>query len=194
MASWAITAQLTTGTMSLNMSGDNASDHIWLCGADFGTAVDVGVYNLSTHVATGADVHRCSTAHVHNIYFSNDVNHYKLDGGGETAFSASTPTTGQCPLKFTFSDASAIRTVDALFFAYDGTTEANQWADVTFYAFEKTASNTPVWSDANGLSSAIDLVEQATPATSHDFFIGFCATPSSNGEKSGKVKIKLSYI
>ena len=189
MASWAVVAQLTSGTLTLN-----ATDRIWMCGSAFGTPIDVGVAQTTVHISTDADVERCSTNHVNSLIYSTDAQHYKLNGGTETAFASGAPLTSECSLKFTFSDASAVKTSNTKFFCYNGSDENTAWADVTFYAFEKTASNTPAWDEANSLSNALPLADHTGAATDHDFYVGLCTVPTDNGEKSGKVMLKLTYV
>lgn len=47
----------------------------------------------------------------------------------------------------------------------------------------------------NGSGAALALADQATPATSHDFFIAVGVAPTSTGAKTvGKMKIVLTYI
>lgn len=187
MATWTLTARLTTGTLAVG-----ATDRIWLNGASFGTNVVVGSYQDSTHITNSSDAHQCTTNHVRNFKYISD-SEYQLDGGGTTSFSSSAPTTASCSFLFNFSDAASVATSGGRFYAYDGTTDATPMSGVTFRAFEANGSITPAWVAANGLGAALTLQDQAA-ATSHDFFIGLSMTPTSTGAKTGKVKISLTYV
>jgi hypothetical protein len=186
MATWTLTAQLTTGTLTVN-----ATDRVWWNGATFGTNVAVSSYQDSTHITNNTDVHQCSTNHVHNTKFI-DSTHVSIDGGASTVLAAGTvPTTAQCGLKFNFSDAASVATSSGTFYAFDGTTDATAMAGVTFQAGE--GGQTTTWIAANGSGSALSLANQAA-ATSHDFFIFTSISPTSTGAKTGKIKIVLTYV
>ena len=183
MATWTLTAQLTTGTLSVG-----ATDRIWFNGTNFGDNVTVGSYQDSTHISNSSDVHQCSTNHVHNTKFLTSTT-LSLDGAGSTNLSAL--TTGNAPLKFNFSDASSVATSSATFYAYDGATDATAMAGVTFKAGEAAVTST--WVTANGSGAALSLADQSA-ATSHDFFVALSLSPTSTGAKTGKIKITLTYV
>lgn len=182
MATWTITAQLTTGTLTVG-----ATDRIWLNGSNFGDSVTVGSYQDSTHISDNADAHQCTSNHVHNTKYLTGTT-VSVDGGGSA--NLNTVTTGNCPLKINFSDASSVATSNGLFYAYDGTTDATPMSGVTFQAFEQGDSS---WTAANGSGAAVSLTDQSA-ATSHDFYVGLSVSPSSTGAKTGKVKASLTYV
>lgn len=184
MATWTVTAQLTTGTLSVG-----ATDRIWLMGAAFNDDVLVSSHQSSIHITNSSNTHQCTSFHVNNVAYV-DSTHFTLNGGGSTALASGAPTQGQCPLKFNFSDASSVTTSASTFYAYDGITDATAMAGVTFYAIEQ--SNTS-WTAANGSGSALTLASQ-TAATSHDWYIALSATPTSTGAKSGSVKLAITYV
>lgn len=186
MATWTLTAQLTTGTLSVA-----ATDRIWYNGATFGTNVVVSSYQDSTHISNNSDVHQCTTNHVHNTKYI-DGTHVSIDGGASTVLAAGTvPTTAQCGLKFNFSDAASVATNTAKFFFYDGATDATAMVGVTVQAGE--GGQTTTWIAANGSGSALSLANQAA-STSHDFFIFTSVSPTSTGAKTGAMKITLTYV
>jgi hypothetical protein len=185
LATWTLTAQLTTGTLSVG-----ATDRIWwTSGVNITDNVVVGSYQDGTHITNSSDVHQCSTNHVHNIKYV-DATHFILDGGGSTLLAAGAPTTAQCPMKFNFSDAASVATSAGKFYAYDGTTDTTAMVGVTFQAIEQ--ANT-TWVAANGSGAAVNLANQSA-ATSHDFYIAASVSPTSTGAKTGKVKITLTYV
>lgn len=182
MATWTVTAQLTTGTLVVG-----ATDRIWLNGTSFGDNVAVGSYQDSTHISNSSDTHQCTTNHVNNTkYLSSST----VSLNGAASANLNTITTGQCPLKLNFADAASVATSNGKFYAYDGTTDATAMSGITFQAFEQGNSS---WTAANGSGAALSLANQAA-ATSHDFYVGFSATPTSTGAKTGKVKASLTYV
>jgi hypothetical protein len=182
MATWTLTAQLTTGTLTVN-----ATDRIWWNGTNFGDNVVVSSYQDSTHISDNADAHRCTTNHVNNTKFLTSTT-VSINGAASSSLPVATGSTG---LKFNFSDPSSVATSNGKFYAYDGTADANPMAGVTFQAAEGGQSTS--WAAANGSGSALTLVNQSA-ATSHDFFIASAVSPSSTGAKTGKVKITLTYV
>lgn len=186
MATWTLTSQLTTGTLSVG-----ATDRIWYNGASFGTNVVVAAFQDSTHITNSSDVHQCTTFHVHNTKFI-DSTHVSIDGGGSSVLAAGTvPTTAQCGFKFNFSDAASVATNTGKFFFYDGTTDTNVMSGVAVQAGE--GGQTTTWVAANGSGAALSLANQSA-ATSHDFYVFTAVSPTSTGAKTGAVKITLTYI
>lgn len=183
MATWALTAQLTTGTLSVG-----ATDRVWFNGASFGTNITVGSYQDTTHISNNSDTHQCTSNHVHNVKYLTSTT-MSLDGAASA--NLSTLTTGNAPLKFNFSDASSVATSAASFYFYDGTTDATAMSGVTVQAAE--AGVTSTWVAANGSGAALSLANQGA-ATSHDFYIAASVSPSSTGAKTGKCKITLTYV
>lgn len=183
MATWALTAQLTTGTLSVG-----ATDRLWFNGSTFGTNVTVSSYQDSTHISNSSDAHQCTTNHVNNVKYLSSTT-MSLNGAGSA--NLSTLTTGNSPFKFNFSDAASVATSAATFYFYDGTTDATAMAGVTVQAAE--GGTTSTWVAANGSGAALSLANQSA-ATSHDFFIAASLSPTSTGAKTGKCKITLTYV
>lgn len=182
MATWTLTAQLTTGTLSVG-----ATDRLWFNGATFGTNVTVSSYQDSTHISNSSDVHQCTTNHVHNVKYLTGTT-MSLDGAGSA--NLSTLTTANSPFKFNFSDASSVATTAGVFYFYDGTTDSTAMVGTTVQAAE--GGTTSTWVAANGSGAALGLANQSA-ATSHDFFIASSLSPSAVGAKTGKCKISLTY-
>lgn len=182
MATWTLTAQLTTGTLTVN-----ATDRTWWNGTNFGDNVVVGSYQDSFHISDNTDTHRCTTNHVNNTKFLTGST-VSINGAGSTSLPISTSS---CGLKFNFADASSVATSNGKFYAYDGTTDANPMAGINFQAGE--GGQTASWVAANGSGSALTLVNQSA-ATSHDFFVATSVSPTSTGAKTGKIKITLTYV
>ena len=182
MATWTLTAQLTSGTLALA-----SNDHVWWNGAAFGDNIIIGEYQDSTHVADLNDNQRDTAAAVNNTKYV-DATHVSINGGGTTALPV---PTGSCGLLFTFSDPSSVQTSGAKVYVYDGVEDINVMEDIIFYAAEGGQSTN--WVSANGLNSALHLQDQAA-STTHNFYIATSLSPQTSGLKSGKLKIVLSYV
>lgn len=184
MATWTVTAQLTTGTLTVG-----ATDRVWLnSGIAVTNNVTVGSYQDGTHISNSSDVQQDSGPYVHNVKYLTGTT-MSLDGAGSA--NLSTLTTANAPLKINFSDASSVATSGATFYAYDGSTDATAMVGVTFQAAE--AGVTSTWVAANGSGSALSIADD-TAATSHDYFVAISATPTSTGAKTGKIKLALTYV
>lgn len=189
MATWTLTAQLTTGTLNVG-----ATDRIWWSGSATDPAVNivVGSYQDGTHITNSSDVHQCSTNHVRNTKWLADTGAASISIDGAASSNVTATATTAVGLKFNFADAASVITNNGKFYAYDGTTDATAMAGVTFKAIEITGSQT-TWVGANGLGAALSLADNTT-TTSHDFFLGTSVSPTSTGLKTGKVKISLTYV
>lgn len=183
MATWQLNCVLTDNSTVAAAS----TNHIWWSGAAWGANIITGDYPDSMHIADQADAHICTVHHIHNTKYVSSTQ-VSIDGGGNTNLPVST---GNCGLHFNFSDPSSIQTRQCLFYAYDGSSDINPMANVTFQAAEGAHSTT--WSAANGSASALALVDQS-PATSHDFYVATSIAPLTVGAKVGKFKITLVYV
>lgn len=182
MATFTWTGQLTTGTQAIG-----ATDVVRFAGAAFGTAVVVSSYQDSTHVENSGGTELCSTNHCHNTkYVASGT--LSLDGGATS--NVVDVTTANCPLKINFADPSSVTTTGGLFYAYNGSTTTVAPTGVTFQAFEQGDA---AWTGAGGSAAAVTINDD-TAATSHDYFFGMSATPTSVGEKTAfKLRIELTY-
>jgi hypothetical protein len=183
MATWTLTAQLTDASTL----GVNATDKIKLNGTAYGDNVQVGQYPDSTHISNASDVEQCTTAHVNNTKYV-DGTHVSLNGAASALLSSL--TTANAGFKFNFSDASAVATSAARFYAYDGTTKTTPASGVTVQAAEIGNAS---WTAANGQGNALALADQAA-ATSHDFYVALSISPTSTGLKAFKVNIETTYV
>lgn len=181
---WTVVAQLTSGTLTLS-----PTDKVWFngVGGAYGTGVILGQHPDGAHISDQNDVHRCTSAHVHSTKFL-DSSHVSIDGAG----SASLPIpAGSCGLKFTFTNTTSVATSAALFYAYDGTTDANPVSGIVVQAAEGDQSSS--WSNANGANNALRLTNQSTAQT-HDFSVAVSVSPSVAGARAGKFKLVLTYV
>jgi len=191
MATWAVTAQLTSGTLTVN-----STDRIWFNGSGgaaggFGINVVVGSYQDTTHISDNTDTHRCTTNHVHNVKYI-DSTHMSLDGAASALLS--TLTTANSPLKFNFSDPSSVATQSGFFYVYAGSDGTSTSGIATVQAAQGGTTSTWVSAGTGVTSGSLGLADQ-TAATSHDFFIAMSVTPASTGAKTTMTsKITLTYV
>jgi len=187
MATFIWTGQATDNS---NHTTIGATDVVRFSGAAFATPVVVNSYQTTTHVENSGGTETCTAGvHLHNIAYVSSGN-FTLDGGGSTALSGSVPTTANCTLKINFADASSVTTTGGLFYAYDGTTTTSAPTGVTFQAFEQSDTT---WTAASGSAAAVSITDD-TASTSHDYYFGISATPTSVGEKTAfKLRIELTY-
>lgn len=180
--SWTTQAQLQN-TAFLPLS---ATDHIWLNGNTFGSNINVGSYQDSTHISDASDVQRDTTAAVNNTKYLS-ASQASVNSGA--AQNMSTLTSGNIPFVYQFSSTASVSTTGATLYAYDGITDATPYAGINFYAAELGNSS---WTAANGNGSALTLQNQSA-GTTHSFYVAISASPSSTGAKTGSIKLTLSY-
>lgn len=187
---WTLIAQLTSGTLSVA-----TTNRVWWTSSTSGISgfnVVVGTYQAATHISDSSDAHLCTTNHVNNTQYV-DSTHVSLNGGASALLSSLTQANAGLKFIFDTSDlgGASVVTQSATFYAYDGTTDTNAMAGVTFQAAESSVTST--WVAANGSGAALSLANQTT-ATSHNFYLATSVTPTSTGAKTGKVKLVLTYV
>jgi hypothetical protein len=191
MATFAWTGQRTDGSSTVTLG---STDRIWFTsGVNITDNVTVGSYQDGTHASDNTDAHLagCGSTggHMNNLKYASSST-VSINGAGAVTLSGTVPTQAQMPLKIVFSDASSVATSAAKFYAFDGSVDSNVWAGVTVQAIEKTNTT---WTAANGLGAALSLTDQSANTT-HNFFLGMSATPTSTGAKTGAWKISLTYV
>lgn len=164
----------------------NASDHIWVSGATFGSNIIVGSYQDSTHISDTNDVLRDTTASVNNMKFLTSTT---ASVNSAASVSLSTVTSGSAPFMFVFSHGSSVATSAATFYAWDGTTSTSPLSGISFQAAEIGNST---WTAANGSGAALTLANQSA-STSHTFYIALSASPTNTGAKVGSLTLQLSF-
>lgn len=197
MASWTSTVAQCTDSSTVAL-GSNPTDHVWFNSTtDKNGNIVVNSYQDYIHIYDSGDTtHRCSAAHVHNVKPLTSTT-YSLNGGGSVALDATHPATTECPFKFIFSDGNSVQTSAATFYFYNGTTDATGMVDVLPQAIERGNTAWPNFATTgvNGSGAALSLADQATPATTHNFYIAVAVAPTQTGAKTvGKMKIVLTYI
>ena len=179
-------------TFTWNLQGTtpttiDATDIIQFANATFDSAVVVSEYQDTTHVETSVGGDKSSGNSPHNTKYLTSST---LSLNGASSSNVVDLTTGNCPLKINFSDASSVATSGAVLYGYDGTTTTAVPTGVTFQAFEQGDS---AWTNAEGSGSAVSIADQ-TASTSHDYYFGISASPESVGTKTDfKIRIELTY-
>jgi len=170
------------------------TDKLQFANGTFDGKITVDEYNDSTHVKTSIGGDKSASNTPVNVKFIS------ASGGGGGASQADwgdgtedldAITTAEATLKITFSDASEVAVEDAIYFAYK-TGEATTVGpdDVDFECAEVGDTNFTV---AEGSGNALELADQATPATSHHYYIAVSCSPTAVGTKSFKQRIELTY-
>lgn len=179
-----------TQTWKLQGSTDttiDTTDSIAFSDGTFGNPITVSAYNGGTHVRSsgGADDSSANTP--------NNVKYIASGTGdwGDGTESLTAITDAECTLEIVIAESTNITVTDITFYAYDGTTTTNAPSGMTVQAFE---SGDAAWTQIHGSGSALAIDDSSTPATSHSFFIGLSASPSSIGVKSAnKARIEFTY-
>ena len=187
MATFAFTIQGTTPTVVA------ATDKIQFAGGTFDSRIVVGAYNSSTHVKTDADADKSAANSPKNNKFVSQTGGTgggsQVDIGGGT-IDLDAVTDAQAALKVNFSDAASVSVEDAVIYAYDGTTPATAPVGLDVRLAEVGDAN---FTEAEGSGAPCALADQATPATSHDYFVVASVSPTSVGAKTGKIRCELTY-
>lgn len=165
-----------------------STDLLQFAGGSFDGKITVGEYNDSTHVKADDDSDKSDGNTPNNVkYISSSEGDW-----GDGTEDIDQITDSECTLKINFSHDSSVETENATFYAYDGSDTSNGPSDVTFYAFESGDTD---WTNAEGSGSALDLDDNTSADTSHDFFIAASASPDSVGLKSGnKYRLELTFF
>lgn len=181
MATYTFTLQGTSPTTI------EATDIIQFAGSTFGSAINVGSYNDSTHVESSVGANDSNGNAPHNTKYI-DSTHVSLDGAASALVSSI--TTAQCPLKVNFSHGSAVAVSGHKLYGYDGTTTANPPTDITLKLAQQGDAS---WVEAGGSGNALSVDDSAS-ASSHDFYFLMSVSPSAVGVKTNfKFRDELTY-
>ena len=156
----------------------------------YGTKVLVGSYNAGMHLRTssGVDTDACGANHMTGIQYVASGT-CQINGGGVVALNT---VSQQQSVKINFTDgATSVSTELGIFYAYDGTTDANGPTGVTPQGAEQGNAS---WTNCAGNGSAVALAAQGS-AISHDFYLIMSASPTSVGSKTNFAwKISIDYF
>lgn len=162
-------------------SGDNE---------DLAIPLDIGDWNSGTHIGTITTVltDDCGANHCNNVKFITSTQFNK--GSGTLVLNDTNLLEDDCTLQIVFTDASAVVTSEARFFAFDGINVEDEADGIEAYAFEQGVGGTS-WKLINDNSTnfggdnpgkVLELQDQSV-STTHQFFIALSARGESIGEK-----------
>lgn len=172
----------------------DASDIVQFAGSGgFDDPITVNAYNDSTHVESSVGANDSSGNTPKNSKFISQTGgtggDSQVDIGGGTV-DLDTISTANSPLKINFADASSVATTGAIFYAYNGSSQATGPTGVDFRAAEQGDAN---WTEAEGSGAPVTITDDSA-ATSHDYFLLISASPTSVGEKTAfTLRIELTY-
>lgn len=171
-----------------------ATDVLHLAGATFGSPIQVGQYNDSTHVKSSGGANDSSANTPNNVKFISQAGGSGGDSQadwGDGTEDLDQITDAECTLRIRFSHDSAVVVTDALFYAYNGTVLATAPANISIVAAERGDTN---FTTIEGSGSPLTLNDK-TSNTTHDYYIVLSASPDTVGAKTGnKVRIELAYV
>lgn len=171
-----------------------ATDKIQYAGAGFGDAIQVNEYNDSTHIETSGGSDKSDGNSPRNNKFISQTggtagkSEVSIDGAAAIDLDAA--TNANAGLRINFSDSANVEIYDAVIYAYNGSNTATPPVDVDVRLAEVGDEN---WTEAEGSGSALALADKTTPATSHDYYILNSIGPTARGEKTGSIRIELTY-
>ena len=158
-------------------------------GATYGTKVKISEYQSHNHLrtASGTDTDACVSPHMNSIQYVAAVTGQINQGG---VVNVNTIAENDC-VRIHFGDGStSVATENAVFYAYDGTTDATTPTNVTAYALEQTDIT---WTNCGGFGNAVSITNQ-NAAINHYFYVAMSASPDIVGEKTKFAwKISLDY-
>lgn len=171
-----------------------ATDVIRFAGGTFTAPIQATEYNDSTHVrnAEGTDISASNTP--------NNVKFISQSGGtggdsqadwGDGTEDLDQITNAEATFNIDFSDDASVETLDTIMYAYDGTTPATAPVGVDVRLAEVGDTN---FTEAEGSGNALELNDQTTPATSHDFYVAASVSPATAGLKTGTFRFQTTYM
>lgn len=160
----------------------------------FDTPIPVTEYNDTTHVKTDADANKSSGNTPNNNKFISQAG----GGGGDSQADwgdgtedLDQITNAEAALHIEFADDASVETSDAVIYAYDGTTPATPPVNVDVRLAEVGDTN---FTEAEGSGSPLELDDNDTPATEHDFYVVASMSPATAGFKEGKLRFSLTFF
>lgn len=170
-----------------------ATDVIRFAGGTFTTPIQATEYNTSTHVRNSGGSETSGSNTPNNVEFISQTGGTGGDSQadwGDGTEDLDQITNAEATLNINFSDAAAVSITDAIFYTYDGSTPATAVPDLDVRAAEVGDTN---FTEAEGSGSALELTDQTSPATSHNYYIAVSVSPQTGGLKSGAGRIELTY-
>ena len=165
-----------TGTAWVNFSAGNMIGFYGT--ATYGAKTAVSAYQGGMHLRTaaGTDTDACAAPHCDNVKYIN-ATYCDINGAGDV--DVATIGVNDC-VRIEFTDgATSVVTENAIFYSYDGTTDATAPVGVTTKGLEQGDA---AWTAMGGNAAAVSITNDST-TTDHLFYVAVSASPTSVGEK-----------
>lgn len=186
MATFVFTLQGTSPTTI------DATDKIQFAGASgFDSQITVGEYNDTTHVESSVGANDSSGNTPNNNKFISQAGGTGGDSQadwGDGTEDIDQITNAEATLKINFSHGSAVALTNVKLYTYV-TSDATPITDLDVRLAEVGDTN---FVQAEGSGAALTLNDSASN-TSHDKYVLASVSPESVGEKTGKLKMTLTY-
>lgn len=190
-----------------NIDLSTASDYLAANGTEFGEGVSVGGYQDSMHKTdSGMASDGCATNHVRNTKYISETE-VSLNSGATVTLDETNVADIDCTLRWSYADDSPVSTVlsNVYLFAYNGTTPATPPVGVTVLAFERRTagilksilSDYPTdggaWDLTKGIGGSANalICSERTSVATHYYYFGLSFSPTSKGQKSGKLRLEF---
>ncbi len=188
---------------NIDLSGNYLSPQ----GANFGDGVSVSGFQESNHKSnSGMSSDLCTPDHIRNCKYVSPTQ-VSLMGGAPVTLNETNVGDIDCSVRRSYQDDTPVSTAlsNIRLFAFDGSVPANPPTGVTVLAFERTGSginkdrisDTPgdggAWDSAKGIggsANALDIPDRASAST-HYFYFGISMSPTSKGQKTGKMRVEF---
>jgi hypothetical protein len=183
------------------------SDYLAPMGWNFGDGVSVGGFQDSNHKTdSGMTADSCTPQHVRNCKYVSPTQ-VSLMGGSAVILNETNVGDNDCTLRWSYSDdtpySAALSNVSL--FAYDGSTPANPPVGCKVLAFERRSdgilkdrmSDNPddggAWDGSKGIGGAENalICSDRNSAATHYFYFGISVSPTSQGQKSAKLRLEF---
>ena len=176
------------GTPEIQPAASGGLNTCGFFGSSFGFSIRVGEYNNTTY-RTSSDGTTNGSA-LPNLRWANTSGAYV--GADITAQELLEIENAEATLNILLTTDSAIKTQNTKFRAFDRVDINNNPSGVTIYACEIMKDNALVrgsgdanWTLIAGSGDVLSLADQTTDDfTTHNFYIGLTASPTSIGEKT----------
>lgn len=184
-----------------------ALDYIAPMGANFGNGISVSGFQDSTHATDGSmSSDLCTPNHMRNTKYVSPTQ-VSLMGGVPVTLNESNVGDTDCTLRWSYADDAPANTAlsNVRLFAYDGSNPATPPSGIKALAFERRAtgilkdrvSDTPgdggAWDSSKGIGGSANalICSERTSAATHYFYFGLSMSPTSKGQKTGKLRLEF---
>lgn len=146
----------------------------------YGSPIQVGEYNQSMHIRASVsdDTDACTGTHLTALTW---IGTNSVSINGASPVNLQTSITQNHLVKVTVTSDTDIAIIGSRIYAYDGTNVDNPPSNITFKGFKLGDA---AWSQPHGRANYLNCGTSTTPATTHNFYVGFSMSPTSTGASS----------